>query len=355
MKTKSAIIAILSACWCASPALGQEAAGATDWFSHAGAIELIGSSANTSGDDVSNVIARGGYAATVRLSDRFTIQGLATLWPLGTPATDSFLDGEGVFAEELAVHYAGDGFSLYAGKFDPAFGSAFDLAPGIWGKEVGQAYQTVEKIGLGGDIDLAGNLLHAVPGAHVLSFATFTADRTALSGSLGFKRPRLRSEDGGPSNTSGLKSWAMSLDGEAPDGLGYSIGVRKLAGGLEDEADERGIVAGAHFTPKEEGKLNLGWVAEAASFENADSIHGARRQSYTLGATLGASGWMGSLTLSGAHGNELAGDSHRRFELSAGREIGAGVVLDAGVQFVRSGGVKSTVASIRLSYAFGAA
>jgi hypothetical protein len=301
------------------------------------------------------VTARGGYSATLRLGDRLTLQGLATLWPMEGETTGGVLDGEGIFAEQVAIHYAGDGFSLYGGKLDPAFGSAFNLAPGIYGKEVGQTYQTVEKLGFGGDVDLAGSLLNALPGAHVLSLAVFKSDRSVLSGALGFRRPRLTKEDGGPGNTAGLNSWAASLDGEAPSGFGYSVGMRKLAGGLTDEADELGYVAGAHFTPKESAGPALGWVAEIAAFENADSIRGARRQSYTLGATLGVSGFSGSATLSGMHGNDLAGDSQRRFELSLGRGIAPGVTLDGGVQFLKGSGTASTIAAIRLSYAFGAA
>jgi hypothetical protein len=355
MKTRCALIAILAALWGAEPAQAQETATSADWFSQAGALEIIAARDGSSGADVSSVIARGAYSATVRLGDRLTLQGLATLWPMKQPTSDAFLDGEGVFAEEVAIHYAGEGFSLYTGKFDPAFGSAFNLAPGIYGKEIGQSYQTVEKLGVGGDIDLSGHLPNGLPGAHVLSFSMFKADRSVLSGSMGFSRPRLAKADGGPANTSKLNSWALSLDGETPAGLGYTFGVRKLAGGLDDDADERGFVAGAHSTPKTSEGLSLGWMAEVASFENADSVRGARRQSYTLGATLGVSEWSGSAILSGVRGNYLAGEAQRRFELSVGRSIAAGVTLDAGVQFVRGGGSTSTFTGIRLSYAFGAA
>lgn len=47
------------------------------------------------------------------------------------PDDDTFFENEGIFAEEIKFVYSGDNWSAFAGKYNPTFGTAWDLAPGI--------------------------------------------------------------------------------------------------------------------------------------------------------------------------------------------------------------------------------
>ena len=50
-------------------------------------------------------------------------------------------------------------FSLFAGKFNPAFGLGFDLAPGIYGEDHPEDYELTERIGFGGSVTFADETL----------------------------------------------------------------------------------------------------------------------------------------------------------------------------------------------------
>ena len=46
------------------------------------------------------------------------------------PGDDRYFEDIGIWAEELYIAYAGEGWQVYAGKFNPRFGQAFDHVPG---------------------------------------------------------------------------------------------------------------------------------------------------------------------------------------------------------------------------------
>ena len=81
----------------------------------------------------------------------------AVLEPVVDPVGDEAFEGEDAFIETLSLQYAGDAFTVYAGKINPVFGSAADVAPGLYGVEAGEAYQITETLGVGGDISLSSN------------------------------------------------------------------------------------------------------------------------------------------------------------------------------------------------------
>jgi hypothetical protein len=355
MKIRYVVAALAAACLSVRAASAQEVAPVADttsgWFSQEGSLELNWDHISDGGGaDV--VSAKGSYAPTLRVHGGLTVQALVTLWPLEPATSDSAFEGEGAFVEELKVHYAGEGFSLYAGKFDPAFGSAFDLTPGIYSVEIGQTYQAVEKIGVGGDVDLAASL--GLGGEHVLSAAVFTSDRTQLSGAIGTRRPRLRLADGGPANTQGLESFAVSLDGALPNGLGYSLGYSDFAAGLPGEADQRSAVVGMNFTGALTKMMETDLLAEVVAVDGADGVEGAKRNYYTVAGTLRREAWHGSAIVSGFSDNDVAGGVDLgQLEFSLGRDFDAGFTLDAGVKFVDEDGDRSTVFGLRLTFGFG--
>jgi hypothetical protein len=326
----------------ASPAAAQEATG----FSHEGAVELTYDHATTDEDVVALTV---NYNAAFRFAEGWTVQVDAVLEPVEDPVGDAAFEGQDAFIETLSLQYAGEGFTLYAGKINPVFGSAADLAPGLYGVEVGEDYQITEQVGFGGDILLP----LPVEGEHVLSAALFAADRTLLSGSVGARRERLRLEDGGLANTESLKSFAVSLDGALDNGIGYTLGHRRLASDTLGEADESATVAGISYVLPEDTGLDLVLLAEVAASRDANGIAGANRDFFTTSATWGVDGWSISAIVSGWNENALAGDADtRKYEVSVGRDLMEGLTLDLGAQHVEVAGDSEAVLGARLTFGF---
>ncbi len=332
-----------------SPAAFAQADAAESNVSQQGVVELTFDHAESGPDVVAATIE---YGATVRVAEGWTVQMDAVLEQVEDVAGDAVFDGHDAFVETLSVQYAGDAFTLYAGKINPVFGSAADLTPGLYGVEVGEEYQLAERVGFGGDILLSSFL--GFDDAHVLSGAVFTADRSALSSSLGGKREQLRLADAGLGNTENLKSWAVSLDGAFANGLGYSVGYRKLANETPGETDETTFVAGLNYVWPEESGLDLAIVGEVASSRDAHGIAGAHRDLFTLGGNLGLGDWFVNGIVSGWNENVTAGDTDlRKVELSVGRALSENLTLEFGAQDVRTNGESEMILGLRLAFEFG--
>jgi hypothetical protein len=318
-------------------------------ISQQGAVELTLDHADT-GEDV--LAATINYGLAVRFAEGWSVQLDAVLEPVVDPAGDEAFEGEDAFIETLSLQYAGEAFTVYGGKINPVFGSAADVAPGLYGVEAGESYQITEALGVGGDISLTSML--NLDGEHVLSAAFFSADRSALSGSLGGLREELELADGGLANTEGLKSVALSIDGVLANGLGYTLGHRRLATDTPGETDENTTVLGVNYAWPEDSGLDLAVMAEVAASRNADGVDGANRDFYTAGGTLGLGDWFVNAIASGWNENATAGDLDvRKLELSVGRALAETLVLEVGVQDVRESGASATVIGARLAWEFG--
>jgi len=293
------------------------------------------------------------YGLALRVADGWTVRMDAVFEPVVDVSGDEAFEGEDAYVETLFVSYAGENFTLYGGKIDPVFGLAADQAPGLYGVEVGEAYQLTEQVGVGGDI-----LLPTVPGLegeHVLTAAVFRADRSVLSGSVGGLRERVRLEDGGLTNTNALESYAVSLDGAFDNGFGYTLGHRELASDTPGDAKENMTVFGVTYAWPEESGLDLAVMGEIGTSRNADGIDGAHRDFYTAGAQWGLGDWFVNAIASGWNENAAAGDLDlSKVELSVGREIADGLVLEFGAQNARVAGQSEVMVGARLSFEFGA-
>lgn len=341
------LLAMLAAIAAAPVALAQDIDAEN--ISQQGAVELTLDHADT-GEDV--LAATINYGLAVRFAEGWTVQMDAVLEPVVDPVGDEAFEGEDAFIETLSLQYAGGAFAVYGGKINPVFGSAADVAPGLYGVEAGESYQITEALGVGGDISLTSML--NLDGEHVLSAALFSADRSALSGSLGGLREELELADGGLANTEGLKSVAISIDGVLANGVGYTLGHRRLATDTPGETDENTTVLGVNYAWPEDSGLDLAVMAEVAASRNADGVDGANRDFYTAGGTLGLGDWFVNAIASGWNENATAGDLDvRKLELSVGRALAESLVLEVGVQDVRESGASATVIGARLSSEFG--
>ncbi len=182
---------------------------------------------------------------------------------------DRFFGDHGLFAEQLYGQYKFGRTLLLAGKYNPAFGWAWERAPGPYGRQLAQDYQLTERVGF----SFAQQLGPTAVGDLSVTAGIFTADRSALSQSLFTQRGRLTSADGGASNTDGLESYAVTLDGQTPfgfGGVGWHLAYRfqKRGRAAEDVDDEHGYVATLYGQHKFDD-IGLEWLGEYVYLDNA--------------------------------------------------------------------------------------
>ena len=86
----------------------------------------------------------------VTFGDHLLAHGGFVLEPIRDPGPgeDRFFEDLGLYAEELYGQVnLGRGFSILGGKFNPAFGTAWDVTPGLYGTDFAEDYETTERIG----------------------------------------------------------------------------------------------------------------------------------------------------------------------------------------------------------------
>ncbi len=145
------------------------------------------------------------------------IRGLATFEPVKDPQGDRFMEDFGLLLEEIYVYGRLGRADLRAGKFNPYFDLANDLAPGLYGDDLAGDYELTERLGTAIALPV-----EAPGGEIVLHASVFVADRTPLSDSLFSGRGRLQRADGGLSNTDYPQSVALAATGGAGDTSGTS-------------------------------------------------------------------------------------------------------------------------------------
>lgn len=280
-------------------------------------------------------------------SDTYTTIEVGTAWhfsrglslnlmfvlePVLDPAfnEDRFFDDLGGYAEELFIKYERGRFAIWAGKFNPAFGLAWDMAPGIYGVDFAEDYELTEKLGFGASFALGNSSI----GDATVTAALFVADRSQLSQSLFTRRGRLTRADGGASNTSDLDSFSVALDVEKLFGSSVNghVAYRHQAQGETrlDVDDETGIVASL-YGERELGRgVSVSWIGEVAFIEHFDATS-ADLFYYTLGAEFSFDRYHVAVSFTGRDVNDTGGDfDDYLFQVSAGTEIYDGWGLDVG-------------------------
>ncbi len=293
---------------------------------------------------------------SLAFTDRLGIESVILVEMLDDPApgTNSTFEDHGIFAEELTLAYHGDNWSLHAGKFNAAFGTAWDLAPGIWGADFPEDYEVTEKIGLAANRSFGND----VSGTHTLYGSLYHADRSFLSGSLVEDRGRVQLADGGTTNTKDFSSFTLSLTGEDvlnTSGFGYHVAYRSHAHGEYDILAERedGFV-GSVFGQVPLGSADLDIILEGALLKNVEG--GPDDQSYvTLGSTAHfANAWNAALSVTFRTTHVAGGinTNDHRFQASTGYAWNSGASLDFGYRYSRENGENDHVLGLLLAYAF---
>lgn len=325
-----------------TPAAAQDAGGLD--FSHEGVIEL---SADRVDGAVDTLSLTAEYAVALGLGEGWSVQSSFVFEPVEDAVSDSAFHGEDGYVDSLTLQFAADAYTFRAGKLAPASGIAASMAPGLYGAEVGEAYELTEKLGVGFDMDLGQ--LAGLGGTHILAVTAFTNDRSVLSGSLGGKRERARIADGGPGNTQGLQSFAASLDGESDEGIGYSVSYRQLRQevGPAEEMTTAGLFGTVSYT------IPISWMAEIGSADNADGVEGGKRNFYTAGATVDFEGWWTSVVASGFLENAVLGDAdEKRFEITVGALLSDALAIEFGIQHAALPNDEATQLGLKLTMSF---
>lgn len=266
----------------------------------------------------------------------FSAASVFVFEPVLDPVDDRTLEDHGLFLENVFLQYSADRFTLYGGKINPVFGTAWDMTPGLYGVDIAEEYELAEMIGVGGDF----NMTAFGSWEHVVSGAVFYADTSNLSDSWFTERGQTTLADGGPGNTEGLDSYAFAIDGTglpSMPGLAYHVGYRSLAKGVGDLNDERAVVFGLSRDFELNDDMSVSTIFEFAKLSNT---HGGTEDStfFTTGGSLVCGPWSYSLAYSNftedapaAPGGEL---ETFQYQLSVGYEFENGVALEVGYKML---------------------
>ncbi len=224
-------------------------------------------------DEVNNLYTEIEPYLILSFNDRVALEVSLMINALKKPkqGDNMYFDNQALFVEELKLAYYGDNFSVFGGKYNPTFGTAWDLTGGVYGKDLAKDYELKERLGVGGSVfgDIKGM------GFHTLTANSFFLDTTFLSESLITRRDQKGKEDGGVSNTEDLSSYSVTLDSEkfmGVKGLNTHLGHYNQAEGAEDtgKKNEKGVVIGANYTTYLTKDISAKFIGEYAQIKNSE-------------------------------------------------------------------------------------
>jgi hypothetical protein len=199
-----------------------------------------------------------------RPHDRLFVAAVTRFEQQRAPAATSLFQFQAAYIQALWAGLDLDPVRVWAGKFHPAFGRAWSLGPGLYGRDFAYDYELLEKLGGGASVDVA------FQGTHTLAAEIFTQDTSQLSKAIGsqtvflsrgFYRPKRQHTDYGfAGNTGQLDSYALTLTGAdlgGVAGLAYQVGYAQQSGQPRlGEQDERLAVASLSWR----GEVAPGWT-----------------------------------------------------------------------------------------------
>ncbi|MEW2913269.1 hypothetical protein [Leisingera sp. JC11] len=273
--------------------------------------------------------------------------------------------GEGTFPndydfyfEELYLNAEFDRFGFFGGKFNPVFGIGFDDVAGeLYGAGYHDGYELTERLGAG----VTYAFEDALGGEHTLGASAFQLDTSFLAKSF-LRGERLASrEDGGLSNTGGLNSYTVWLEGDDAFGIEdsrYNITYRSQEGGLPGEETETGFAAGASKLIELGNGNGLELYAELVSLDNSQD-DGVSFDQDTLMANAAyyfGEDWVATLgggvqdVSNSSDIDEIANGSNRFATASVGKTFYDSFYVELAYKRDRTNGTYTNSAGIFLSY-----
>lgn len=332
MKTRYIIVA---ACLCVSShaAFAQDAG-----FTWEGEVEF-GIDSTVAADDpaaeFTDTYVSASVAFEAALSSRVSAFGELTLESVLDADEDRLFDDLGLYVSTLGLRLNFGASTVSVGKISPSFGVAWDGAPGFYGTALAEDYELAEMIGASVETSI---------GAGTLSLASFYVDNTGLSDSLGTKRGRVTTADGGAGNTGKLDNFAVQYTRDVGDTTGW-IGARHLSAGQGDVSDETGIVAGISH----DFGNGVDMIGEIAHFDGAGGS-GQDATYLTVGMGFAAPVWVYSASVTLVE-NEVAGQDSL-IALGMDRSLSRNIDVSFGIARFDVGGETSTALGVSTVFAF---
>ena len=262
-------------------------------------------------------------------------------------------DEMGLLIEELKIHFQNDDIKLFAGKFDPTFGTAHRKAKriGVFTSQFTEDYNLREKIG-GGAIALLEN--------SQIQFNTFFNDNTSLSRSAINDRSKARRNDDLAGNTGTISSYSLAMEGADLFGvknLFYNFGFRSL--GVDKNQNrkrENGYVVGAEYLHKIGKESSIIPFAEFVSLSNMSGVKGRKSQYSTLAMIGNYRNWNSSLSfVSRSIDKNSSFDRYtfdRQLQLSVGYKFTNNVTVDVSRAEIREQARKGSLLGLMVSYLY---
>jgi len=258
------------------------------------------------------------------------------------PTQDVFFDNHGLYISELGLSFSNDAVTVTGGKISPAFGLAWDVAPGFFGADVAEDYELGEVIG--GSIEVPFELSG---GEHALTASVFFADTSVLSNSTITKRGRTNLSDGGAGNTEKLNNFALQIAGAFGD-TEYNLSFRQLSAGVGDVGDETGASLGIQHSFDVNGN-DLTVLGEVARFENfggtADDVTYG-----TLGVAYTNDRWTFSTSFTGRDG--VAGSNDLLASVGVDYDFGNDLTASFGLSRFNEANQKANTVALSVYKAF---
>ena len=290
-------------------------------------------------------------------NDRLALEAGFVLEPVQDPDTgdDTEFENEGLYVQELKFTYTGDNFGLFAGKYNPTFGMAWDLAPGIYGADFAEDYELTERIGFGGSYMFGSEQA----GEYTLTGNAFFADTSILSEATITKRGRTHESDGGVSNTEDLSSFSVTLDSEelaGIEGLNANAGYYNQSEGDADVGldNETGYAVGANYTFPLSDNVEASVLGEWAGIRN--SAGGSDDVNYlttSLSLTVNDH-WNFSASYTNRQTDVFGGSdvNDHLYQVSAGYMFDNGLSVDVGYRGSEESNVDTQMMGALVSYTY---
>jgi hypothetical protein len=294
----------------------------------------------------------------------FSIQAGFVFEPVtdADPGQNRVFDDHGLYAEQLYAQLDLAPFRLFAGKFNPAFGKAWDVTPGVYGADLAEdSYELVERLGGGVAVTRdAGRL-----GSITLTGSAFFLDNSFLEGSAFRERDAASEEVGIPSNSGALDSFSLALDGAdipALAGVSWHIAYLhqeqgRLFGADDADFTDQDAFAFSLYGEHKFNSVGLEWIGEVVyidGFSASEDSNNYESWFFTAGAKLTFDKY--NIAAAYTHNSNegfatRAGDDFdvNQFSVSVGREIYDGWSLDLGYKYLEEADEETHVVGFLLA------
>ncbi len=289
---------------------------------------------------------------TLHLAPYFQVVGTFLMEPVRDPTDDRFFEDYGAYAEEIYARFTFGQIGLNVGKYGPAFGRAWDAAPGLYGDAFAGDYELAERLGIAVTYERSVSSLGDIN----LMASVFKLDDTALSRSIFTGRGKTSRSDGGASNTGGLESFA--LDAQFSDvmksGIGFNLGYRLQAKGIgpDDVDDEQGFVVGINGE-HDFKNAKFEWLVEGARLDNFEA--GSSDVDVITAGMQITFNERYNVAVTGAHRDvDAVGEDYtdRMLQISAGMEVYKGWTVDIGHKWERTEDIDSRTIGVLFAKTF---